>query len=51
MTNVRYFCVWQYGTTALIWACRKGNLEIVETLLGEGAAVDASGMVSTYHDF
>ena len=36
----------QYGTTPLIWACRKGYLDIVESLLAEGANADASGMVS-----
>ena len=46
LMQMRHFSP-QYGTTALIWACRKGHLEIVETLLGEGATVDASGMVSS----
>lgn len=36
----------KYGTTPLTWACRKGNLDIVEMLLKAGAHVDASGMVS-----
>ena len=35
----------QYGTTPLIWACRKGYIEIVDALLAEGANADASGMV------
>ena len=36
----------QYGTTPLIWACRKGHTEIVDMLLTEGAVVDKAGMVS-----
>lgn len=35
----------QYGTTPLIWACRKGYLEIVEALVNEGANTDVVGMV------
>lgn len=35
----------QYGTTALVWACRKGNPEIVDCLLRAGANVDTAGMV------
>jgi ankyrin repeat protein len=36
----------QYGTTALVWACRKGNVDIVESLLKAGANVDTAGMVT-----
>lgn len=36
----------KYGTTALVWACRKGNAEIVEILLKAGANVDTAGMYS-----
>lgn len=36
----------QYGTTALVWTCRKGNVEIVEMLLKAGANVDTAGMYS-----
>ena len=35
----------QYGTTPLIWASRKGHAEIVKALLNEGANVDTTGMV------
>ncbi|GFS27735.1 kinase D-interacting substrate of 220 kDa [Elysia marginata] len=38
--------VGDYGTTPLIWACRKGHLAIVDILFGEGANKDASGMNS-----
>lgn len=38
------FCL-QYGTTALVWACRKGNVDIVDSLLKAGANVDTAGMV------
>lgn len=36
----------KYGTTALVWACRKGNAEIVDILLKAGANVDTAGMYS-----
>jgi len=36
----------QYGTTPLIWACRKGHTDIVEMLLCAGAVADKAGMVS-----
>ncbi|CAH1776765.1 unnamed protein product [Owenia fusiformis] len=36
----------QYGTTPLIWACRKGHVDIVQALLEEGASVDTAGMNS-----
>lgn len=36
----------KYGTTALVWACRKGNAEIVDLLLKSGANVDTAGMYS-----
>lgn len=39
------FSHFQYGTTALVWASRKGNAEIVDTLLKAGATVDTAGMV------
>lgn len=35
----------QYGTTALVWACRKGSVDIVDSLLKAGANVDTAGMV------
>ncbi len=35
----------QYGTTPLVWACRKGHRDIVEMLLNEHATVDNAGMV------
>jgi ankyrin repeat-rich membrane spanning protein len=38
------FCL-QYGTTALVWACRKGSVDIVDSLLKAGANVDTAGMV------
>lgn len=42
MTCLYYF---QYGTTALIWASRKGNVEIVDMLLQAAANVDTAGIV------
>ncbi len=36
----------KYGTTALVWACRKGNVDIVEILLNAGANVDTAGIYS-----
>lgn len=39
--------VHQYGTTALIWACRKSHTEIVDILLQAGSNVEVSGMVSS----
>jgi len=36
----------QYGTSALVWACRKGDVELVDSLLRAGANVDTAGMVS-----
>ena len=36
----------KYGTTALIWAARKGRIDIAEMLLRAGASVDAVGMYS-----
>ena len=39
--------MFQYGTTPLVWACRRGHKEIVDMLLGEHATVDNAGMVST----
>lgn len=36
----------KYGTTALIWAARKGRTDIAEMLLRAGASVDAVGMYS-----
>lgn len=38
----------QYGTTPLVWACRKGYTEIVPLLLEAGANVDTAGMVKYY---
>jgi len=40
-----YCVIFQYGTTPLIWACRKGHTEIVEMLLHAGAVADKAGMV------
>lgn len=42
-THAHY--LFQYGTTALVWASRKGNVEIVDILLKAGANVDTAGMV------
>lgn len=36
----------QYGTTPLVWAARKGHLECVKYLLQMGADVDQEGAVS-----
>lgn len=47
-TVLSFFVVFlflQYGTTALVWAARKGNKEIVDALLKYGANVDTAGMV------
>jgi len=38
----------QYGTTPLIWACRKGHTDIVEMLLHAGAVADKAGMVHSF---
>ena len=35
----------QYGTTPLVWACRRGHKEIADMLLSENATVDNAGMV------
>jgi hypothetical protein len=35
----------QYGHTSLHWAARNGHLEVVQQLLGAGAAVDATDEV------
>lgn len=37
----------QYGTTPLVWASRRGHKEIVHMLLSEHATVDNAGMVSS----
>jgi ankyrin repeat-rich membrane spanning protein len=34
----------KFGTTALIWAARKGYTQIVEDLMNYGAELDAVGM-------
>ena len=36
----------QYGTTALIWACRKGHYEVIQMLINAGANCNAVGTVS-----
>ncbi|CAB0040958.1 unnamed protein product [Trichogramma brassicae] len=36
----------QYGTTALVWAARNGNEQIVSDLLDAGANADTAGMYS-----
>jgi ankyrin repeat-rich membrane spanning protein len=36
----------KYGTSALVWASRKGHTEIVDMLLKAGANVDTAGMYS-----
>ena len=38
----------QYGTTPLLWACRKGHADIVVMLLQAGAVVDKAGMVNSF---
>ena len=38
--------MFQYGTTPLVWAARKGHGDIVDLLLQEGASVDNAGMYS-----
>jgi ankyrin repeat protein len=45
--TVNVYCSFllQYGTTALVWACRKGTVDIVDSLLKAGANVDTAGMV------
>ena len=35
----------QYGTSALVWATRKGHKDVVEKLLEKGANVDTAGTV------
>ena len=40
------FCKYsQYGTSPLLWASRRGHVEIVQELLSNGAHVDSTGMV------
>lgn len=39
----------KFGSTALIWAARKGHLNIVEKLLISGAEIDAVGMQGNYY--
>lgn len=36
----------KYGTTALVWAARKGDSESVKALLNAGAMPDQAGMYS-----
>ena len=35
----------QYGTTALIWACRKGHFDVAKLLISKGANVNSVGTV------
>ena len=39
-------CTFQYGTTSLVWAARKGHLKVIQTLLAQGADVNIAGTVS-----
>lgn len=41
----------QYGTTALIWAARKGHYDCVMHLLENGANVDQEGAVCVLNSF
>ena len=41
----------QYGTTPIIWASRRGHRDIVEMLVAEGANIDNAGMVRTEIQF
>lgn len=41
---VVFFC-FQYGTSALVWASRKGHSDVVKTLLCAGANVNTVGTV------
>ena len=42
------FCILQKGETALIWACCKGESEIVSLLLKAGARADIQQKVASY---
>ncbi len=42
---LNWFDLLQFGTTALIWAARRGDLEVAKCFIENGATVDASGMV------
>ena len=39
----------QYGTSALVWATRKGHKDVVEKLLEKGANVDTAGTVRSIY--
>ena len=43
-----YYSVLQGGYTALIWAAGEGYVDIVQTLLDHGAAVDLRNKVTLY---
>ena len=45
-SNQIVVCTFQYGTTSLVWAARKGHLKVIQTLLAQGADVNIAGTVS-----
>ena len=44
-------CCVQSGLTALYWAAREGDVNIVQMLVNHGAAVDLGRDVVTNHDY
>ena len=45
-SNQIVVCTFQYGTTSLVWAARKGHVKVIHTLLAQGADVNIAGTVS-----
>lgn len=43
-----YLLYLQYGTTALVWAARKGHLEVVKALVEKGANINIAGTVRNF---